>query len=160
VPWLSLFALIPLGAIATIVYNVASGGTEERRELRREGAKVVTPVQEILRRLGPAAVTFGSDEQIRDGLRETHGRWQNEVRGNLREYANHHPCDRVREIAAQLAESVDKAYVSTQWFFGVRNQGDAMSPAYDVANRQQAEGVDLSERPMNEIRRRRPRWLP
>jgi hypothetical protein len=120
----------------------------------------VTPVQEILRRLGPAAVTFGSDDQIREGLRETHGRWQNAVRGNLRQYANHHPCGRVRRLERELAEAVDKAYVSTQWFFGVRDQGhDAMTAALASAEKQQKEATELSEQLMTEIRSRRPNWL-
>jgi hypothetical protein len=155
--WRFLLGLIPLGVLITIAYSLISGRAAERRELRREGARVVTPVQEILRRLGPAAVTFGSDDQIRAGLVETHGRWQNEVRANLREYANHHPCDRVRKIAVELAEAVDKAYVSTQWFFGVRDQGQAMQAAYEAADRQQREAVETAERLMAEIRRRRPR---
>lgn len=76
--WLwSLFGLPIIGIVAKAIFDSTTGRTAERRELRRDGAKAVTPVQEILRRLGSAAVTFGSDEQIRNGLRETHGRWQN-----------------------------------------------------------------------------------
>jgi len=83
------------------------------------------------------------------------------VRGRLREFANQHPSDSVRELAGELAEGVDRAYVSTQWFFEIRDRGhDAMPVAYEAADKHQQEAVELSERLMTEIRRRRPRWLP
>jgi hypothetical protein len=157
--WLSLLGLPVVAFLVKALFDLGTGRTAERRELRRDGAHVVTPVQETLRRLDPGAVAIGTAEQGRKFLRETHAQWQNGTRGQLCEYANRHPSQRVRALALELAEAVDRSYVSTQWFFGVRD-GSAKPVAYEAAERQHAEALKLSETLMAAIRRRRPQWLP
>jgi hypothetical protein len=60
----------------------------ERRQLRREGSAVVTPVKEYVRtRLGPEATFFGRDEEVAAYLQETRQLWWNELRQPVRPVA-------------------------------------------------------------------------
>ena len=155
---LALLGLPVLGVLVKIVYDTVWGRHTERRELRREGAAVVTPVTELLTGLGPEAILWGSNEEISEHLREWHTRWWQQRRPALLEYANHHPSERVRRLANELVIAFGSAFASTQYLFESRGTSETMEPYHD-AKRCKGEAVAKADELMVEIRRTRPRWM-
>lgn len=55
--------------------------------------------------LGPESIIFGTDEENGAYLNDCQSKWL-DMRAELMQYANHHPSDRVREIAHELEHAV------------------------------------------------------
>jgi len=141
------------------VVRVSWEGERARQERIREGAIVVSPVQELLEGLGPAAVTFGSADEIRARLDPTAAEWP-KLRSALRQYANHHPRRRVRRQAGELVEAVNKAQSSTYFLvFAQFHPGVDLVQAFESADARHREAEALTEQLMAEIRSRRPFWM-
>lgn len=147
------------GGLLPVAYDVLSGRRAERRELRREGAAVITPVTELLNGLGPESIMFGSDEQVASYLDQVRKRWWEERRPALLQFANHQPTgrERVRRLANELADAVSLAYASTTYLWRSRNTAEDMGPFNEAQHRKQ-EALAKAEELMAEVRHGGLRW--
>lgn len=148
---LVVLGLLLTGGVLTVGYNFWSARRAEQRDLRERGSEAVTPVLELLQGLGPAAIVFGSNEQINEHLRETHRRWWEERRPALLVYGNQHPSDRVRALANELATAVQAAQASTRYLFETRLTAVTMD-AHDAAEQRHQEALAKAEELMTEVR--------
>lgn len=93
---------------------------ESRQPLLREGAEVVTPITLALEGLGPAAVSFGTADELDAHLRSTHEKWHGELKAALMTYANAHPSPRVKELSTELSTAFEQAVTNTRMFVSER----------------------------------------
>src|SRR5215204_1930182 len=77
---LGVLALIPFGAGLTAWYQHRQSRAEHKRRLPENGSAAVSPVKDFLARIGPGAITFGTDEENNTHLRESHELWWETVR--------------------------------------------------------------------------------
>jgi hypothetical protein len=106
----------------------------DRQALRREGAEVVTPVSEFVRRTGPANALLPGDDEAKERLRSWRAEWANKLRPRLLVYGNQHPSGRVTGLAADLAEAVEQDLMNTVWAF-IQSGGDpeVATKIYEIA---------------------------
>jgi hypothetical protein len=154
---LSILGLLIAGGILGIAYDFLSGRRAERRELRREGAAVITPVSELVNGLGPESIMFGSNEQISGYLDEVRRRWWEERRPALLQYGNHHPSERVRRFANELVDAVGNTLASTIYLWRTLNTATNMD-AFNEAQQRKQEALAKADELMTEIRRGGLRW--
>jgi hypothetical protein len=155
--WWLLLGVLPLGALVTVGYDHLSGRAKERRDLRREGSQVVTPVRELVNGLGPEGIAFGSDEHVEAYLRECFNKWWNEgLRERLMIYLNHHPSGRVRKLGEAFAVSVGVCLASTRYHFLMRKTATTMDDYYASENAK-ADSLAKADALLDAIRSRQ--WL-
>jgi hypothetical protein len=148
---LAFLALIPFGTFLTILYQRRQASADEKRRLRENGSAAVTPVKDFLARIGPPSITWGTDEQNEEHLRESHEMWWNDVRPPLMVYANAHPSGDIREFAHQVAEAVETDMLATRYLLQMRNTAETMEP-YNSAVRAHSDSARLVEELLRKIR--------
>jgi hypothetical protein len=123
----------------------------DRQALIREGAEIVTRVQQFAESLGPTSIMLGSDDENRVYLQDRHATWHNELRGPLRTYANLHPSDEVRQHGRELESAVGADLSATIYLLSMRNSQEAQN-AYLESDRAHKAAAAQSEVLMNAIR--------
>ena len=146
-----LLALVPFGALLTILYQQRHAKAEEKRQLRKDGSAAVTPVKELLARVGPESILWGANEEIENYLRETQAKWWEEVRPQLLVYANGHPSQAIREFTNKVVEAVQKDIGSTRFLFASRNTSDTMDE-FNEAKQAHADSQRVVEELLQKIR--------
>ncbi len=148
---LAILALIPLGALVTIMYVRREAARTEKRELRREGSAAVTPVLELARALGPEPIALLRDDQVRDHLQECRRVWFEERRPALMIYVNAHP-DEIRVLAKQVEQRFQAALGATTWHSFHRADEQALD-SYEQARARRDEALAAAEALLARIRR-------
>jgi hypothetical protein len=127
----------------------------DRLALMREGSEILTPAIEFAKQVGPTGIMWGSDEEVRQRLREWNEQFFVQRRAMLLTYANGHSSDDVRELANELVDAIGRSFTATSYLFFTRNtaaQGEGMETFHD-AERRQDEAVALAEKLLQKIRR-------
>jgi len=127
----------------------------DRLALMREGSEILTPAIELAKQVGPTGIMWGSDEEVRQRLREWNEQFFEQRRAALLTYANGHPPDDVREHANELVDAIGRSFSATSYLFFTRNtaaKGEGMETFHD-AERRQDEAVALAEKLLQKIRR-------
>lgn len=123
----------------------------DRQALVREGSRIVTPIIELTKTLGPESILWGTDEHHEERLQERAAMWQ-VSRGHLMTYANQHPSDRVRSSAHELDEAVSVDLARTALLLHRRKTETTMD-LFHASEQAHAEALALGERLVVEIRR-------
>jgi hypothetical protein len=126
----------------------------DRNALVREGSELVTPVIDLTKQVGPAAIMFGTNEEITARMRGLDEEWT-EQRRNLLTYANAHPSEDVRKLAAELSGAVGTSFSATWYLFVTRDTavGEEGMENFHNAERRQQEAIALTEKLLEKIRR-------
>jgi hypothetical protein len=146
-----LIGLLPLGVILTILWQYLQAKSDEKRRLRENGSAAITPVKEFLARIGPEAITWGTDEECKAYLAETRAKWWDAVRPPLLVYANAHPSQAIREFTNKVVEAVQKDLGDTQYLLAARRTGEASS-AYEAAKQAHDDSQRLVEELLQKVR--------
>lgn len=105
----------------------------DRRELRREGAAVVTPVQEVINAIAPPALAWGGEEQVNDHLRSWHENWIAR-RQTLMTFGNTHRGTPIYQRTEALAAAVDREMGAARWLVIQQfRHSDGLMDAYETA---------------------------
>jgi hypothetical protein len=124
----------------------------DRQALIREGAGIVTRVQQFAEGLGPGSIIIGTDEEHRAYLQDRHATRHKELRGPLRTFANLHPSDDVREQGRELESAVGADLSATIYLLSMRNSQESHN-AFLESDRAHKAAVAKAEALMNAIRR-------
>jgi hypothetical protein len=119
----------------------------------REGSEAVTPVIDMAKQVGPTAIMLGTNEEVTTRMRGLDEEWTAQRR-NLLTYANAHPSEDVRKLAAELSGAVGTSFSATWYLFVTRDTavGDEGMSNFHNAERRQQEAVALAEKFLEKIR--------
>jgi hypothetical protein len=115
---LAVLALPVLGTVVTLAYQKRETGQSEQKDLRRKGAEVVTPIQELISALpiplAPDTFFMSSGFKREPSARDVDKRvtdWKEmwaERRQRLMVYAYAHPNEQVLDLCNQLVRAVNQ----------------------------------------------------
>lgn len=145
-----LLSLPILGVLLTLAYSHFASKRSEQKEVRREGAAVVTPIQEVIAAFSPAALIWGNQEQLNEHMREWHGKWA-EHRRALMTYANAYRNRPIHKLAEQLVQAVNLEITAGQYLVYTHFSNTAGMDAYEDANKRTMEAEAGAKALLDEI---------
>jgi hypothetical protein len=148
----TILSLPVVVVLLTFLVNRLTGKHEERRQLQRDGSAAITPAKELVHRLGPESIMWGTDEQRHTYLNERFKEWSDELRPPLMVYLNQHPSARVRRIGERFATAVGNSLAATRFHLLMEKTTTTMKE-FEASERAKNNALALADDLLAEIRR-------